>query len=160
VRWQAWLGSQHPAAVYGFGESLGGAIILQSLAAGAHFTAIVVESPYAYFAQVARERVVKYGRVPPWLAMLLIDEGMLYVRIRHGVDLSAAKPAEAVRASTTPILLIHGLDDQETYPIHSREILRNAVDARLWLVPHAKHTGAYGAAPREFESRVLRALAR
>ncbi len=155
VRWEQWLESLHSTAVYGFGESLGGAILLESLAKGAQFHAIIAESAYASFTQVAEERVVKYGRVPGWLADVLVHEGEMYVRLRYHVNLDDAQPAQAVRSAWVPILLIHGLEDRETYPIHSKEIYRNASNAQLWLVPNAKHTGAYGADPREFEARSL-----
>jgi dipeptidyl aminopeptidase/acylaminoacyl peptidase len=155
LRWLEWLRQAHAVRVYGFGESLGAAILLQSLSRGANFRAIVAESSYANFNQVARERVVKYGGAPAWLANIFVHEAVLYVRLRYRVDLSKANPAEAVRGSSVPLLLIHGLDDRETYPIHSREIYRNSRSAQLWLVPAAKHTGAYAAAPREFERRVI-----
>jgi hypothetical protein len=67
-----------------------------------------------------------------------------------------ASPQAAIARSSTPVLLIHGLGDKKTPPEHS-EILAavNPRTTELWLVPGAGHTGAYGAAPREFEGRVL-----
>jgi pimeloyl-ACP methyl ester carboxylesterase len=54
------------------------------------------------------------------------------------------------------VLLIHGLSDTKTPPDHSRILAAvNPRTTTLWLVPGAGHTGAYGAAPKEFESRVL-----
>jgi uncharacterized protein len=159
LHWLSWVRTQQPQNVYGFGESLGGAIVLASLGRGARFRAVIAESSYAYFEQVARERVVKYGKVPNWLAYVFVKEALCYVRFRYDVDLTTANPAEAVRQSSVPILLIHGVDDRETLPVHSQEIYRTAKCAQLWLVPHAGHTGAYAAAPREFERRVLTAFA-
>jgi len=57
---------------------------------------------------------------------------------------------------TTPILLIHGLADTNIYPAHSETLAaRNPRNVRLWLVPGARHTAALGAAPQEFQARVL-----
>lgn len=153
--WANWLAANHPGPLYGFGESLGGAILIESLSKRISFRAVVAESPYASFEQVAEERVAKYGGVPRPLAKLLVQEAVLYARIRYHVNLARARPVAAVRESTTSLLLIHGLDDKETYPQHSGEIFRNAKNAQLWLVPGAKHTGAYAAAPKEFERRIL-----
>lgn len=153
--WQTWLSNEHGGRIFGFGESLGGADLLQSIPQGAKFEAIVAESSFASFDQVASERLAHYGHVPGWVASALVGEGELYAQLRFGINLQRARPKEAVKNSDTPILLIHGLDDRETSAWHSQEIARNARDARLWLVPHARHTGAYGAAPAEFERRVL-----
>ena len=54
------------------------------------------------------------------------------------------------------MLLIHGLADHNTLPAHSEALAaRNSRHVTLWLVPGAGHTGAFGAAPREFEKLVL-----
>lgn len=155
LQWLVWLRAHGASKVFGFGESLGGAILLQSLAAGAHFDGIIAESAYASFEAIARERVQRYGHVPKWIAAIVVKEALLYSLLVHHVALSQARPADAVRNSDVPILLIHGKEDHETSPIHSEIIFRNARCAQLWLVPHAAHTGAYAASPREFESRVL-----
>ena len=57
VRWLNWTKSQGVKAVFGLGESLGGAILLQSLAHDADFRALVVECSYSSFKVVADERV-------------------------------------------------------------------------------------------------------
>ena len=154
VRWVNWIKSQGVKAVFGFGESLGGAILLQSLPRGADFRALVVECSYSSFEAVADERV---GRVIPLIAAkLLVKEGLFYTKLRYGVDLSHARPDFAIRHAHIPILLIHGRADGETSPEHSVRLAQaNPVFAKLWLVPNAKHTGAYATAHEEFEKRVL-----
>jgi uncharacterized protein len=155
VRWLSWLTQHGVADAYGFGESLGGAILLQSLAQGAHPQAVVAESSYASFHQVARERIARYIK-PAFVAAILVDEALIYVRLRYRVNLSDASPQDAVANSQVPVLLIHGMDDDETLPIHSQQIAaRNPRCIKLWLVPDAKHTGAYAADPAKFETAVL-----
>lgn len=86
-----------------------------------------------------------------------MKEGLLYTYLRHGVDWRTANPEVAIRTAHTPILLIHGLADDETYPRHSERLAKaNPGCTELWLVPGAKHTGAYATDPRHFEARVLR----
>jgi uncharacterized protein len=154
VRWLEWLKANGVNTAFGFGESLGGSVLIQSLGEGADFRAIVAESPYSSFEAVADERVAQH--VPSAVAVLLVKEGLLYTRVRYGVDLGSARPEAAVRRTHVPILLIHGLADNETPPQDSRRLLdANPSVVQLWLVPGAKHTGAYAAAPREFERRVL-----
>jgi uncharacterized protein len=154
VRWLDWLKANGVSAAFGFGESLGGSVLIQSLSKGADFRAVVAESPYSSFEAVADERVAHHA---PWpVAVVLVKEGLLYTRFRYGVDLGCARPEDAIRRTRVPILLIHGLADNETPPQDSQRLLAaNPRVAQLWLVPGAKHTGAYATAPREFERRVL-----
>lgn len=61
----------------------------------------------------------------------------------------------AIRNSAVPILLIHGLRDDNVPPEHSRILAAADPGARLWLVKDAGHTSASSAAPEEFRRRVL-----
>ena len=153
VEWAQWVKGQGQTSVYGLGESLGGAILLQSLARGAELRAVIAESAYATLTEVADDRIGE--RVWPPLARLLIREAFVYAGLRYRVNLFSASPLNAVGATKVPVLLIHGEADSETLPKHSEQIARSNPAIRLWRVPGAHHTGAYAAAPREFESRVL-----
>jgi alpha-beta hydrolase superfamily lysophospholipase len=160
-RWVSWLDEQgHPLRVFGLGESLGGAVLIQSLAVEHRLNAIVADSAYSSFERIAQDRVaerlpfpLKIGRI---LAEPPIWAGFLYARLRYGLDFRKASPEAVIAQSSTPVLLIHGLYDRMTPPEHS-EILaaRNRRDVTLWLVPGAGHTGAYSVEPVEFERRVL-----
>jgi uncharacterized protein len=160
-RWVSWLiDDQHPLRVFGIGESLGGAVLIESLAVEPRFSAIVADSAFSSFERIARDRVaerlpfpLKIGRL---LAVPPVWAGFLYARLRYGLDFRAASPEAAIAGSATPVLLIHGLNDTQTPPEHSRILAsKNTRNAVLWLVPGAGHTGAFGAAPREFQERVL-----
>lgn len=154
VLWLRWIKSNHVNDVFGLGESLGGAILIQSLARGADFRAIVAESSYSSFEAVANERVGRF--VPSPLASILVWEGVLYTSVRYGVNLSNARPDVAIAQARVRILLIHGLADNETSPTQSMRLAKiNPQMAKLWLVPDAKHTGAYATAPNIFEQQVL-----
>jgi len=153
VAWLCFTRARGAKAVYALGESLGGAILLQSLARGADFQAVVAESAYASFLEVADDRIAQV--VWPPLARLLVREGVIYTKLRYHVDLAEAQPASAVATIRVPVLLIHGADDRETLPKHSLEIAKANPAIQLWIVPGAPHTGAYAAAPLEFEDKVL-----
>lgn len=160
-RWVDWLmDSEHPRNVYGMGESLGAAVLLQSLGRERRFSAVVAECPFANFERVAEDRVAQ--RIPGdlflrrALAIPMVWSGFLYARVRYGLDFRDASPEAAVAHSETPMLLIHGLADTNIYPGHSKILAgRNRGSISLWLVPGARHTAAYDAAPLEFRTRVL-----
>jgi dipeptidyl aminopeptidase/acylaminoacyl peptidase len=160
-RWVDWLmATEHPRNVSGMGESLGAAVLLQSLAGERRFSAVVAECPFANFERVAVDRVAQRIPGPSFvrnaLAVPMVWSGFLYARLRYGFEFQAASPEKELDGISTPILLIHGLADTNIYPSHSQTLAaRNPKYITLWLVPGARHTGAFGAAPEEFPRRVL-----
>lgn len=159
--WVTWLeNNYHPRCVYGLGESMGAAQLLQGLAKEQRFCAVVAESPFASFREVAYARFGREFHAGPWIGSTFfrptVDAGFLFVRIRYGLAMERASPKQAVEGSRIPVMLIHGLSDRNIPSYHSDEIrAHNPADIVIWKVPHAVHTGAHQAAAVEFETRVL-----
>jgi pimeloyl-ACP methyl ester carboxylesterase len=159
-QWIGWVNEhQHPRCVYGFGESMGAAQILQALASKPGFCAVAVESPFANFREVSYDRVGQFfhshfvfGRI---IMRPAVAVAFLYVKWKYGFDLDKVSPQDTVAASTVPVLLIHGLVDQ-TIPVwHSRRIQAGNPRVVLWEVPNAEHCGAVGADPEQFSRRLV-----
>jgi len=95
-----------------------------------------------------------------WLGRIVfrpsVELAFLYGRLTRGVNLAKASPEQSVINTEVPILLIHGLAD-DNIPPHQSEIVynRNPGSITLWEVPGAGHCGAVNAAYDEFHSRVL-----
>jgi hypothetical protein len=160
-QWVSWLfENTHPRRIFGLGESLGGAVLIQSLRVEPRFGAIVAESSFSSFERIAQDRIAERlpfsSTIGRMLAAPPVWAGFLYARPRYGMNFYRASPQAALAQSTTPVLLIQDLNDRLT-PLAHAEILAasNRRYTTLWLVPGAGHTGAFGTAPREFESRVL-----
>ncbi|MGB8011075.1 MAG: alpha/beta fold hydrolase [Terriglobales bacterium] len=159
--WVDWIESaEHPRCMFGLGESMGAAQLLQSLPRESRFCAVVAESPFATFREVAYARFGRPFHTGPWLGRTFfrptVDAGFLYVRLRYGLNMEAASPEQAVIGNRTPVLLIHGLSDTNIPPYHSDLIrAKNPAEVTVWKVPGALHTGAHQAAPQEFEQKVL-----
>ncbi len=163
VDWLEWKGCG--TQVYGLGESLGGAVLLQSLRLEERFRAVVAEGAYSSFPEIAIERIRQQSPLPPWAAGAFEPSfayaGLCYSYLRYGLRLWDVSATDAVRSSSTPVLLIHGLLDRNTSIANSRRIAAaNAHTVQLWEVPQAAHVGAFGTAPQEFERRVLAWFAR
>ena len=160
-RWVSWIYTHDPPqCVYGFGESYGAALMLQSLAVESRFCAVAVESPFSTAREMSFERVSGPLHLGPWFGRTLgrpaIWSAAMYARVRYGINLLQPNPLEAVAHSRVPVLLIHGEDDRSIAPRHSQLIAAAASDhVVLWLVPHAGHTMAWAAEHREFERRLL-----
>jgi len=84
-----------------------------------------------------------------------IEAGILYARWRYGVDLKQAAPEEAVARTRVPVMLIHGLADDNVYPVQSERIAARNPRVVLWEPPRTCHTCALGSVPGEFERRVI-----
>jgi dipeptidyl aminopeptidase/acylaminoacyl peptidase len=160
-RWVDWIDSvEHPRCMFGMGESMGAAQLLQSLQKESRFCAVVAESPFATFREVAYARFGRPFHAGPWLGRTFfrpaVDVGFLYVRFHYGLNMELASPEQAVVGIKTPVLLIHGLQDENIPPYHSDLIqAKNPSSIAVWKVPGAVHTQAYKAAPEEFKRRVL-----
>ena len=160
-RWVSWLYEHDsPHCVYGFGESYGAALMLQSLAAEPRYCAVVVEDAFSTAREMSYERVSGFLHLGTWFGKTLgrpiIAVADLYSRARYGIDLLQASPLNAVEHSSVPVLLVHGELDRSISPRHSIIMAKAAPDhVQLWLVPNAWHTGAWSAAHDEFEARVL-----
>lgn len=161
--WVSWLYAHElklSECVYGFGESYGAAMLLQSLAVEPRFCAIVAESSFSTAREMSYERVSGPFHVGPWFGKTIgrpmLDFALLYSRVRYGVDLLEPSPLYGVEHSDVPVLLIHGANDQTISPHHA-EILKAAAPDRvqLWIVANAGHTMAWAAAHQEFEKRAL-----
>lgn len=160
-RWVSWLYEHDaPQCVYGFGESYGAALMLQSLAVEQRYCAVAAESPFSTAREMSFERVSGPLHLQPWFGKTfgrpVIWSAVVYARLRYGIDLLQPNPLNAVKNSSVPVLLIHGEEDRNITPHHSELIAAAAPDhAQLWLVPHAGHAMAWAAAHEEFEQRLL-----
>jgi dipeptidyl aminopeptidase/acylaminoacyl peptidase len=159
-RWVNWLYRRQSKCVYGFGESMGAALVLDSLSVEDRFCAVVAESPFSSFRSVGYERAALYVRAPSWVGRTLlrlpVEAGLTYARLRYGLDFDRDNPADAASQSTTPILLIHGTKDINILPHHSELIAARAPShVSLWEVGGATHCGASAVQPQMFWTKVL-----
>jgi hypothetical protein len=159
-RWFDFLqGNDHPGCIFGFGESMGASQLLQSLDAGTHFCAVVVESPFANFREIAYDRMGQPFHLGPWVGRTLlrplVEVAFLRARWKYGLDMQRISPENSVAASAVPVLLIHGQVDSNIPVRHSRLIHAAAPRTQLWEVPGADHCGAISTAPQEFEQKLL-----
>jgi uncharacterized protein len=88
--WVSWLiDDLHPRHVFGLGESLGAAVLIQSLPVETRFSAIVADSAFSSFERIAQDRVAERlpfptqtGRLlaaaPVWAGFFYTDYGMAW----------------------------------------------------------------------------------
>jgi hypothetical protein len=161
--WFEWLQqTTHATCVYGLGESMGAAQLLQSLAVEPHFCAAVAESSFSTFREIAYDRMGQRFGTGPWLGRSvlrpLVEIALLVARIKYHVDLTQASPEDAVAHTRVPILLIHGIVDHNIPLRHSLRLAARNPQVDLWEVPDADHCGALSVAPEEIRTATVNVL--
>ncbi len=139
ISWAHWMNAEGCGKIYGLGESLGASILIQAAVVEPSLAAIVAECPFAYLRETVECRVRRMSKLPAYigspLAKLVVSCGALYANLSDGLDFRRVSPANSIRHSSTPILLIHGLNDSRTPPSNSKMLAAaNPGDPR-WLVP-------------------------
>lgn len=158
--WINWLEeNDQPKCVFGFGESMGAAQLLQSVTGESRFCAVIAESPFATFREVAYARFGRPFHTGPWLGRTFfwptVEAGFLFVRLQYGLDMETASSEQAVAGTKVPVLLIHGLSDDNIPSYHSDLIHARNPAVVVWHVSGAGHCGSYQVSPDEFDRRVL-----
>jgi pimeloyl-ACP methyl ester carboxylesterase len=158
--WFEWINlREKPNCVFGMGESMGAAIVLQATTT-TPFCAVVAESSFASFRQIAFIRVGQMFHAGSWVGRIVlrpsVEGAFLYGWLTRRINLAEASPEQSVLGLRIPVLLIHGLADKNI-PARQSELIhdRNPSDITLWEVPRAGHCGAVSVAYDEFNSRVL-----
>lgn len=160
-RWLDWLEqNHHPGCIFGLGESMGAALLLQSLRSETRFCAVAAESPFASFREIGYDRVGQFFHTGPWLGRTvlrpIIEFAFVYARWKYKLDFERVSPENAVAATKIPVFLIHGQSDSNIPVRHSRLIAARNPAAPLWEVPNADHCGAIGTNPEEFSEKLIR----
>lgn len=159
-QWFDFLESQdHPRCIFALGESMGAAQLLQSLDTHPHLCAVVAESSFSNFREIAYDRMGQPFHLGPWVGRTflrpLVEVAFLRVRLKYHLRMDDISPEDSVAATKIPVLLIHGAVDSNIPVRHSQQIHAHAPSTDLWQVPEADHCGAISASPQEFERRLL-----
>jgi dipeptidyl aminopeptidase/acylaminoacyl peptidase len=159
-RWLDWLEqNDHPVCVFGLGESMGAAQLLQAVRSETRFCAVVAESPFASFREIGYDRVGQRFNTGPWLGRTIlrpiVEFAFVYARWKYKLDFEQVSPENSVAATRIPVFLIHGQSDSNIPVRHSRLIARGNPALPLWEVPNADHCEAISTAPDEFREKVL-----
>lgn len=149
----------HPRCIFALGESMGAAQLLQSLDTHPNFCAVVAESSFSNFREIAYDRIGQPFYLGPWVGRFmlrpLVEVAFLRARWKYNLNMNRISPEDAAAATNIPILLIHGQIDSNIPVRHSRAIHTLSPKTELWEVPGADHCGAFSADPKEFERRLL-----
>ena len=98
-----------------WGRSMGGstAIMFDQSKTDLPICAMVIDSAFADFADVARNLVVEKMGVPPeFLQMMWPQVSMQINQVTGGMNMDQLKPVDFAPKVSTPALFVHGVDDE------------------------------------------------
>jgi pimeloyl-ACP methyl ester carboxylesterase len=128
------LSAVDPGPTLLLGSSLGAAVAIQEAAGDPRIIGVVSAEVFSDLRTVAR------GRAPRFLTEGMIRRAFAIAEQRGNFQVDDVSPLEAARHLTIPVLLIHGADDTDTPPDHSRRVLAALGGPKeLLLVPGARH---------------------
>jgi uncharacterized protein len=116
------------------GHSLGAAVAIQAAAGDGLVIGVIAAEAFSDLRTIATERA------PRILPRLVIARAFEVAEARGHFDVASVSPVAAAASLRIPVLLIHGADDVDTPPEHSKRILAALNGPKqLLLVPHARH---------------------
>lgn len=159
-QWIVWVyAGQHPSCVYGFGESMGAAQLLQTLELQPGLCAVAAESPFSNFREIAYDRVGQFFHGGTWIGRFLfrptVEVALVYASRKYGFDFQKISPEDSVGKSQIPVFLIHGAVDHNIPVRHSERIRDRNPRVTLWEAPNADHCGAISTDPDQFVVKLL-----
>ncbi|HEX7261286.1 MAG TPA: alpha/beta fold hydrolase, partial [Luteolibacter sp.] len=123
-----------PGPILLVGSSLGAAVSLQAAAGDRRITGVVAAEVFSDLRTVVTERA------PSLFTDGTVVRAIQLAEQQAKFQMDAVSPVLAARTITAPVLLIHGADDTDTPPGHSRRVFAGlAGPKRLILVPGAEH---------------------
>ena len=137
------------------GSSLGAAVAMQHAAADSRVSAVIAAECFSDLRTVATERV------PFFLRGTLIGKAFQQAEQKGGFRIDDVSPVIAARSIRVPVLLVHGAEDQDTPPAHSKRLLEALRGPKqLILVKGAAHNESLnGGVWKEIETWVEEVMA-
>lgn len=120
------------------GSSLGGAVAIQGAVGDDRVRGVIAAEAFSDLRTIASERA------PRILPRPVIARAFRVAEEQGHFEVAGVSPATAAASLRIPVLLIHGADDVDTRPEHSRRILSALRGPkRLLLVPGVGHNQSF-----------------
>ena len=133
--------------------SMGAGITLTTAAENDDIDAIVSDACFANFGEIVSSEMSRQYKIPTFLSYPIFS----FIKLFYRVDIRAISPINCIDdVAPTPVLFIHGVDDETTPSSHSERLYEayDNANGQLWLVPGATHVRSYETEPEEYINRV------
>ena len=143
---KAKYGQKEPIALYGFSLSASAMLLSKE-----KVKAVIADSPYANLENMVKHVYRIFG---PLKYPFVLTTNILS-KLFFGVSPKHISPANAVKETAVPILLMHGNEDTQIPVQNAHEIKENNPNIELWIVPNSDHGQAHAMHTKKYEQRVL-----
>lgn len=136
------------------GESLGGAVAVDVAAQAPDIKAVVEDCAFdSMHDAVAPRAKLEHYPFPDLVADAVVEA----MKLHFHTDLTQADPIRWVaKIAPRPLLVIHGLADDETTPMNGQKLFAAAQDPKqAFWVPGAKHADSWEVEPDAYKQRVF-----
>lgn len=143
-----------PAGTIGvLGKSMGGAVALQAAAMDPRIRCVIAEAAFTDLKTVSREA----QRRVTGTDLAVLHRMALWAAERTAkFDAKTVSPLNAVRTCRTPVLFIHGADDDIVFARHTHALYDAAIGPKeLWIIRGGGHGSLYKTAGEEYRVRRL-----
>jgi pimeloyl-ACP methyl ester carboxylesterase len=131
------LDTIEPGPIVLIGTSLGAAVALQEAADDRRVTTVIAAETFSDLRTIATERA------PFFFTAGTIRKAFQLAAEQARFDVDAVSPRLAAARVDAPVFLIHGAEDTDTPPEHSRRVYAALHEPkRLVIVPNAGHNGS------------------
>ncbi len=121
-----------------FGNSLGAAVVIQTMAIDKRIKCGIAESPFANLRDVIHDY---FARMFLLRINLIPDEALKHSEKIAHFKVDAVQPVLSAESITQPVMIIHGLDDKNISPKYGKEIYNNLGSKnKIWYpIPKGTH---------------------
>ena len=123
------------------GESMGAAIVLQHAAIDPRVKFVVEDCSFINLPAQLRYRIREEFHLRGWV---LIPVASLFSKFIGGFFFGEVNPQKDIEKVETPILFIHGAEDDYIPPAHAQSLFdgKSVGLKELWFAPNARHAGS------------------
>lgn len=134
------------------GESMGAATALQSLSVDKSLTFCIADCPYSDLRELLNRRLQIEYKLPGFLLITLASLVSLY---KSGMSFNKVSPIKDVAESRTPVLFIHGADDDYIPAKMSMDMYKVKKGVKeLYIAEGARHAQSLTVNSREYDNKV------
>ena len=134
------------------GESLGAASSIAALGLSREFTFCIADCGFSDLSELLIYQARRLMHMPGWIVHVASG----FLRIIYHYSFYEVKPITGLHNNLTPILFIHGENDDFILPSHSKKMYEacNLCHKELFFIPNAKHAESYESDPQQYATVV------
>jgi hypothetical protein len=144
------------SAPYGvFGNSLGAAVAIQTMAIDKRIVCGIAESPFANLREVIHDY---FARMILLHINYIPDAALKYTEKIAHFKVDSVQPVLAAKYITQPIMIVHGLADKHISPIYGKEVFDNLKSKdKIWYpIENGTHYNLALVGGEELKNRIIK----